>query len=256
MEEQSLAYGLVSSATKVGNTVRRAAGPWTNTIHELLRFLHEHGFVYAPQPLGFDEKGREILEFLPGDAAVRPWPSQLFADDGLRQAAKMLRQYHDIVQHFMPPKDAQWRIGTMPLKPGQIIRHGDLGPWNMLWQNGKLTGLIDWDFAEPGERITDLAQMAYYFVPLRGESGWQNAGFSERPDFYQRLDVLREAYGLFTIEEILDTLERWLNEELHRTLSLGGAHKEPWATFLGNEDDKEIIADLKWLEKLRQAHKN
>lgn len=251
MKEEQLNYGFVSSPVKVGDTVRRQAGSWTATIHALLKFLNENEFAYAPEPLGLDEKGREILKYLPGDAAVRPWPQQLFSDNGLQQAAKMLRQYHDLVKNFVPPQDAEWRIGKVPYSPGQIIRHGDLGPWNTLWQGGKLTGLIDWDFAEPGDAVTDLAQVAYYFVPLRGERGWQDAGFGERPDFYHRLDVLCSAYGKFKTYEVLDALENWLKEELRRVRELGGQGKQPWQSFLKRGDDKEILADLDWLSGLR-----
>lgn len=248
MKEEKLEFGFVSSPVKVGDTVHRQAGLWTATIHNLLNFLNNNGFKYAPKPMGLDEKGREILEYLPGEAAVRPWPQHLLEDDGLCQAARMLREYHDIVRKFVPPDSAEWRIGNVPYKLGQVIRHGDLGPWNTLWQEGKITGLIDWDFAEPGEAIADLAQMAYYFVPLRGEKGWQEAGFKNRPDFQHRLKLLCEAYGDFSEDDVLCALESWLKEELRRVREFGAQNKEPWRSFLRRGDDKEILQDLEWLK--------
>ena len=250
--EEKLDFSSVSSAVKVGDTVRRQAGPWTPTIHALLQFLGERGFAYAPTPLGMDESGREILTFLPGKAASRPWAQVLFTDEGLVQAANMLREYHEIVKDFPVAADAEWRIGKVAKQPGHIIRHGDLGPWNTIWQQDTLTGLIDWDFAEPGERITDLAQMAYYFAPLRGEEGWRQAGFAERPDLRKRLDVLCAAYGGFTAYEVLLELQRWLDEELRRVCTFGGENLEPWLTFLRRGDDKELAADQGWLRTFRQ----
>jgi len=250
MEEEKLAHGFVSSAVKIGDTVHRQTGAWTPTIHDLLSFLQAKGFAYSPKVLGMDEKGREILEFLPGESATRPWSSFMLKGEGLAQAAKMLRQYHEVVEGFEPGTDAEWRVGKLSKKPGQIIRHGDLGPWNTLWQGDTLTGLIDWDFAEPGEAITDLAQMAYYFVPLRGEKGWQEAGFTEWPDLGHRLEVLCEAYGRFTTDEVLAELQNWLHEELRRVKELGGEQGiEPWASFLRRGDDQDILSDLAWLSK-------
>ena len=252
MEEEKLNFGSVSSPVKIGDTVHRQAGSWTPTIHALLEFLSQNDFNYAPQPIGMDDQGREILNFLPGNAAARPWPPVLFGDEGLKQAAKMLRKYHDLVENFFPWANAEWRAGKIDKKPGQIIRHGDLGPWNTLWQGNELTGLIDWDFAEPGERITDLAQMAYYFVPLRGEDGWRQTGFPERPNFTERLKILCAAYGNFKADEIESTLLQWLNEELRRVCDWGGKDQEPWASFLRRGDDNEILADIEWIKENRQ----
>ncbi len=253
MDEEILDFGAVSSAVKIGDTVHRQAGPWTPTIHALLNFLNEKGFGFAPQVIGMDEQGREILTFLPGIAASRPWPANLFEMNSLEQVAKMLRQYHDIVEGFQLDDEAEWRAGKMQRLPGQIIRHGDLGPWNTLWQGNSLTGLIDWDFAEPGERVTDVAQMAYYFVPLRGEEGWQQAGFAERPEFGKRLGALVEAYGMFNPDEVADALLEWLVEESRRVNEWGGEGREPWASFLQRGDDKEILEDMDWIEKNRRS---
>src|SRR6266481_9363085 len=102
MEEEKLTYSSVSSPVKIGDTVHRQTGAWTPTIHNLLGFLKAKGFAYSPAVLGTDEKSREILEFLPGKAAIRPWPPQLLKDEGLVQAATMLKQYHAIVKDFQP----------------------------------------------------------------------------------------------------------------------------------------------------------
>ena len=248
--EEKLAYSCVSSAVKIGDTVHRETGEWTPTIHALLHFLKSKGFEYSPTVLGFDERNREVLEFLPGEAATPPWPPALLKDDGLAQAASMLKRYHAVVKDFQPASDARWRIGKMTFKRGQIIRHGDLGPWNILWQGDVLTGLIDWDFAEPGKAITDLAQMAYFSVPFRGKSVWQEAGFTKQPNFHHRLEVLCASYGQFTANEVMAEIILWLRERLKRVKQLGRQGIEPWASFLKRGDDRDILRDLAWLGAL------
>jgi len=251
MKETKLDYGNVSNTVKVADTVRRDTGPWTPTIHALLHYLDEYQFNYAPRVLGVDEKGREILSYMDGNAAVRPWPAVLFTENGITQAAKLLRKYHDTIANFQPLADAEWRIGKMELKPGQIIRHGDLGPWNTIWQGDTLTGLIDWDFAQPGERIEDLAQLAYYFIPLRGEDGWEKAGFKERPDFTTRLQNIVDSYGLYAPSEVIENLFKLQQEDRERTQTKGEQGIEPWVRFLKRGDVEESLGDSKWLQTIK-----
>ena len=58
--------GNVGGAVRIGDTVRRSAGPWTAAVHALLTHLATKRFTAAPRPLGFDEQGREVLTFLEG----------------------------------------------------------------------------------------------------------------------------------------------------------------------------------------------
>jgi hypothetical protein len=249
MKERQLKGGGSSRAVRVGGTVRRAAGPWTPAVHDLLVYLADNGFEYAPRPLGFDERGREILTYLPGEAAHRPWPEVLLTDAGLEQVAKVLRQYHDVVRGYVPPPREVWRLGRIKWQPGMIIRHGDLGPWNTLWAGGKLTGLVDWDFAEPGEALVDLAQLAWYFVPLRGEQGWRKAGFDQEPDFRHRLEVLAASYGGVSVEALLEAVMKLQQADLVITERLGGGGVHPWNLFYERGGMDIIRAENEWLKQ-------
>ncbi|MET7930908.1 phosphotransferase [Streptomyces sp. NPDC005349] len=86
---------------------------------------------------------------------------------GVAELGRWLREYHDAVRTFRPPADVHWQGQEEAWQPGMVIRHGDLGPWNAIWDGGQLVGFIDWDFAAPGHAIDDLAQLAWYAVPLR-----------------------------------------------------------------------------------------
>ena len=250
MKEIPLQFGMVSNAVQVGNTIHRDTGAWTPTIHTLLAFLNDNGFTEAPKVLGFDEKGREVLQFIEGEEASRPWPQTLCTGNGIAQAGKLLRKYHDTVVDFKPPNNAVWRLGKIKKKPSQIIRHGDLGPWNFIWHVDMLTGLIDWDFAYPGERIDDLAQMAYYFVPLRGEEGWREAGFKLRPNFKSRLNALVTSYGMFSVDELLESVVLQQQQEQKLVIAKSDQGIEPWATFRKRGDVEESQKDVKWLRSM------
>jgi Ser/Thr protein kinase RdoA (MazF antagonist) len=192
LEEIPLAGGNVSAGVvRVGDTVRRPAGPWTPAVHALLAHLHAVGFRGAPRALGLDERGREVLEFAPGDVV---WPDR-FAEvgprDRLARVGRMVRELHDAVAAFTPPVDAAWRV-LIPSEDdggGEIIAHHDLAPWNLV-TDGDTWTFIDWDAAAPGSRLWDLAYAVRAFVPLSADPAWQ------RPDAAARVRVLADAYGL------------------------------------------------------------
>src|SRR6185436_14241707 len=150
---------------RVGDTVRRSVGPWTPAVHALLRHLERAGFPYSSRVLGFDAKGREVLRYIEGVTGNMPWPAALFTDEAVRDVARLVRGYHDAAASFVPPPGSVWRNTDRSLTPGEIVRHGDLGTWNMIWRDGVLVGLIDWDFAEPGLAIIDAAYAAKHIVP-------------------------------------------------------------------------------------------
>ncbi|WUL63798.1 hypothetical protein OG943_28775 [Amycolatopsis sp. NBC_00345] len=71
-EEIPLAGGNMNAGVvRVGDTVRRPAGPWTPAVHALLEHLHSNGFRGSPRPLGLDGQGREVLTYAEGPSSTR-----------------------------------------------------------------------------------------------------------------------------------------------------------------------------------------
>jgi hypothetical protein len=246
-DEIALTGGNVTTVVRVGDTVRRSTGEWTPAVHALLRHLQSVEFPGAPRVLGIDSQGREILTFIEGTPASRPWPKELRTLEGLSALVRLLQGYHAAVATFKPASGAVWRVGAVPLRPGQIIRHGDLGPWNTIWKSGMPRAIIDWDFAEPGEKIEDLAQLAWYSTPLRGDRGWREAGFSTIQDLQPRLKMICHEYGDIDPATVLDAVLRLQEHERLRISDFGAANREPWATFLARGDDQEIEREQAWL---------
>src|SRR6185503_7311561 len=125
--------------------VRRRAGPWTPAVHELLRFLEAEGFP-APRARGIDDKGREILEYIEGDAYSGhpiPLPDSVFTDEQLLASARLLRRYHDLVARFRPSQSAIWRL--VGPAPHELICHNDWTPWNAIFRDGQFLLTADWD---------------------------------------------------------------------------------------------------------------
>jgi hypothetical protein len=247
MEETPLTGGWVTKVVRIGGTVRRDTGPWTPAVHALLRHLEAAGFDAAPRVLGIDEHGREVLTYIEGEAAHAPWPARLRTDGSLADVALLLRRFHDAVASFHPSSDALWRAGPKPLLTGEIVRHGDFAPWNIIWREDEPVGIIDWDFAVPGPPILDVAQLALAAIPLSTDNIVRDAGFSSPPDFSRRLSVICDAYGRVESAEVLAAIDDMQHAELARLLEYGTAGREPWATFLRRGERERIEADMAWL---------
>ncbi|WP_430781556.1 phosphotransferase [Actinoplanes sp. G11-F43] len=195
-EAQPLPGGNDGGAVRIGDTVRRAPGPWTPAVHALLRHLHDVGFDRAPRALGFDDQGREVLSFLPGTVVgtTRPWPGWVHSDDALRQVAHWLRDFHRATAGFVPPPGAVWRSGDQ-WRPGMIIGHNDAAPYNAAWTDGHLNGFFDWDFAGPVTVGWDLAFTAFGWVPLHARHVVEAEGFTAFADRPRRLRLFLNSYG-------------------------------------------------------------
>lgn len=181
---------------RVGDTVHRPANHWTPAVHGVLRYLEAAGFAGAPRVLGFDEQGREVLTFLPGDTIGErcPWPSWAYGDEALGQAGEWLRRLHDTTAAYVPPPDAVWLSGR-PWRSGLVIGHHDASPYNAVWDDG-LVGFVDWDTAGPSSRELDLAFTALSWVPLHSRRvASEMMGFTAFEDRPRRLRLLLDAYG-------------------------------------------------------------
>jgi len=129
VKEEPFIGGNLSDATRVGDTVRRRAGPWTPAVHALLRFLEGAGFE-APRARGIDEWGREVLEYIEGDAHSgwpEPMPDWVTDDDHLAAGAGLLRRYHDLVERFQPPVPRCGRFSRQRLPRSSVTTIGRRG---------------------------------------------------------------------------------------------------------------------------------
>lgn len=156
--EIPLPGGNVGGAVRLGDTVRRPTGPWTPAVHELLDFLAGAGLPCIPRVLGVDDRGREILTYLPGHV-VDTYREPL-RDAQIRSAMGWLRRYHTVVAGF-PRSSRRWRFVERALAPGEIICHHDSALYNMAFDGDELAGVFDWDVVGPGVPLDDVAIFAW-----------------------------------------------------------------------------------------------
>jgi hypothetical protein len=219
-EAVRLGGGTLSEVWRVGATVRRSARPWSGTVQRLLAHLRRSGFDLAPEPGGFDHDGREVLGFISGQTVGwdLPWPDWVRSDRTLAAVGSALRRLHEATGEFAlhdpgpwpPPLHGLAGDGAPPGVRPPAVCHNDLAPYNVVFGAGGLSGIIDWDMARPGDPLSDLAFVAWQWVPLHGPFVSELLGWSGPPgpdERGRRLRLLADAYGLDERRDLLPAVE-------------------------------------------------
>lgn len=155
----------------------------------LMTWLAGRGFV-VPEPLMLDTS----LTRLPTPYLVMPLVlgttdvADNAMDSALRQMARFLVRLHavDIATSDLPPLPAREnpvvelprylpsRLSGIELPssftPSRTgLCHGDFWPGNVIWQDGTLAAVIDWEDAAIGDPLSDLAQCRLELLWRYGE---------------------------------------------------------------------------------------
>lgn len=183
----------MNAPRRVGEVVHRVRTPSTETIHRLLRHVRFKGIDWVPQPLALTDS-HEALSYLHG-TVPHEMPSWIWEESVLCQVASRMREWHDATMDF-DSKDAQWALETNT--DSAVICHNDFAPYNCVFVDRRMVGLIDFDLCAPGSRLWDMAYTAYRYIPVMPHG--QDPRFHERSPFppeeiCRRLDLFLDAYA-------------------------------------------------------------
>lgn len=154
----------------------------------LLQLVHTAGLP-APQPYYLDESGEIfptpylVIEYIEGQSEFAPTN----LPDYIRQFATHLSRIHQLdgaqpALSFLPRQEQKYAeklkarsaildeslnerrvrdtleaLWPLPQRNQPTLLHGDFWPGNLLWQQGQLVAIIDWEDAAIGDPLTDLA---------------------------------------------------------------------------------------------------
>jgi hypothetical protein len=212
---------------RVGHTVRRPLHAWSASVHELLRYLEDIGFPYAPRMLGIDDEGREVLTYLEGESGPDGW-AKVVDESGLVAMARLLREYHEAVRGFRPTAADGWAAHDGALAAGELICHGDFAPWNLVWRGNRPVGVLDWDYAWPGRPVHDVAYALEYVAPFRDdETCLRWLRYPQPPDRRRRLELFAAAYGLTSTAGLYDEVLAQQRAVWQRSRQLAAEGRQP-----------------------------
>jgi Phosphotransferase enzyme family len=254
---------VTEGVVRVGATVRRPRGPWSDSVAAYLRHLESAGFGGAPRHLGVDEQGRDILDFIPGDVASQPVvESWATSDDALAGVARLLRHLHAASASFVPPPGSVWFGEDLHLKLSpelppeespELVSHFDVTPQNVVFRDGAPIGLIDFDLTRPGTRLRDVANTATHWVPVKPAED-RDPAFMDA-DAVARLAVFVDAYGLGLDDRsrLVDLMIHGAARSWHRMKAnaeyRGGGWTRMWEEGVGDQ----ILRRHAWLIEQRSV---
>jgi hypothetical protein len=236
---------------RVGDTVRRPQRSWSPATHALLRHLEAVGFEGAPRFLGVDDRGREVLSYVPGATVLAPYPAWGLTDAALVSVAELLRAYHRAVADF--PTGAH----TWPSPPPDefvegLVSHNDLNLDNIVFRDGRAVALIDFDLAGPGSRAWDVACAARLWAPLRPDV---DIADSRRGRGLDRLRLFVDTYGMDEAQRVqvargVRENYRWFCELISG--SAAGGH-EAFANYWRAVPQERLERTARWLDESEDA---
>jgi hypothetical protein len=225
--------------------------PWSATVHELLRHLADVGFPYSPRILGIDGAGREVLSYIAGDSGPSGW-APVVDEAGLAAMGRLLREYHDAVRGFQPGGDAVWAAHVGAPHDGEVVCHGDFGPWNLVWQGTQPVGILDWDYARPRRSVHDIAYALEYVAPFRDDHDCMRwLRYPAPPDRRRRIERFAQAYGLTSIDGLVDEVFEQQQLVFDRTRRLAADGREPQLTWRDNGTFAVIAERIDWCRQHR-----
>ena len=251
--EAPLEGGFRTEVHRQGDRTFRNAHALSSQVHELLIHLEDVGFEAAPSSLGFDGRGRHIVEFLPGEVATGRPPGWVWRDEVLISLAGIVRRFHDAVAVFDYSGDVWPRaigIEQLPSMPGDetIVCHNDIAPWNTVFQDRQPVALIDWDSAAVGTRCWDVAYALWHYVPLYPAYRREQVGASQVDNLLERASQLITTYGLSEEAPWMDAVvcrQRATKGELERR-----AGSDDKAAALWAEARPHLDAEIEFVERL------
>lgn len=224
-EDRRLSGGYRSQVTRRADTVRRASGPWSPSVHRFLAHLRAQGCRLVPEPIAI-ENDREVLSYIPGTAGTYPLADAIRSEDALTSVASGIREIHELAASFAPGDADVWQQQELEPTRVDLVGHRDLGPYNMIFDGTQLVGIIDWDVCGPTTYEWDLALALYRLVPICDDRQAELFGWPQPPERGERFWHFCDTYGVSDPALVLDVLVGRIADEIV-TIERRGKHGDP-----------------------------
>lgn len=211
---------------------------------KLLQILQSEGLA-APVPVHFDQSGKVlstpfvVVEHIDGETEFAPGN---LADFLALLATQLLRIHslaggrHDL--SFLPRQSERYAkrlaerpttmdesvfegrirdtleaVWPLPRRNRSVLLHGDFWPGNVLWNDGKLVAVIDWEDAALGDPLADLANARLEIVWAFGRDAMD--GFTKEYRSHTTIDFTHLAYwDLCAALRPISKFSEWADDDI------------------------------------------
>ena len=263
LEVPLLGGDVTEGVVRVGDTVRRPVSVVSEAVRRVLGHLESVGFAGAPRFRGVDAKNRDILDFVDGEVAGRPWPVWVADPERIASVARLVRAFDDAMAPLGVPSWASGlRQAEVPGIPASIagtptfVAHLDVTPENVVFRDGRAAALIDFDLIRPATRAQEVANLLLWW------GGWMPE--ADREAATRQLDPAEAgasivgAYGLddearaTLVALSINAADRSWFLMKSRAETLGGGWRRMWDDGVGDR----ILRRAQWLrDNARELHR-
>jgi hypothetical protein len=220
----------------------------------VLQYLESVGFNGAPRFHGVDAKGRDVLDFIDGEVADRPWPGWVADFERIASVARLVRAFDDAIEPLgLPVRANDLRLAAPDGIPDSIagtptlIGHLDITPENVVFREGRAAALIDFDLIGPATRVAEVANVLLWWAAWMPES--------DRELAIRHLDpadagaIVVDSYGLDadSRSKLVDLSINYADRSWFlmkwRAEQLGGGWRRMWDAGVGDR----ILRRAEWL---------
>ena len=245
---------VTEGVVRVGATVRRPVSGVSESVRQVLGHLESVRFAGAPRFHGIDAKDRDILDFIDGEVAGRPWPAWVADPQRIASVARLVRAFDDAMEPLGVPS---WAIGLrrtdVPGMPAAIagtptlVAHLDITPENVVFRDARASALIDFDLIRPATRAEEVANLLLWWGGWMPEADREAA--SRHLDPVDTGALVVDTYGLdaaarSTLVDIsINGADRSWFLMKSRAEMLGGGWHRMWEEGVGDR----ILRRAQWL---------
>lgn len=248
------------NVVRIGDQVARPTYPQTATVNDFLEHLHRCGINHVPEPLGFDAEGRTRVSFIHGTAPTPPYPPWALSDELLVDVAEHQQALHQAARSYRSPDNAVWAVSAGDYFPREavasnelVVCHNDLGMTNVIVSpdDHRVSGLIDFDYCRPVDRLFDIAVAARHWVPF----GDLDLATAPDIDRVHRFRLFCDVHELSAAERrrTIDLARSFLDKARSNIAALAAAGQGSFQQLLDSGYEATNLATVAWLREHREA---
>lgn len=182
---------------------------------QLLRSLHASGLP-VPEPIGFDASRQTLdrpyllMGFVAGTTALSHTAADEYINtlaavhatpiDSLPELPKRVDPLPELLEFL--PAESEWddfrdhlsKLKNTAFDGPATLLHGDFWPQNLIWRQGRIAAILDWEDATIGDPLSDIACTCLELRYLFGKRGMER--FKQTYAKHARLEASRFALWL------------------------------------------------------------